>query len=91
VQYEAFLADQHAETCSRCGTHPDDWIDPESGRRWSRPSWRAKATVCQGCAAVNDVKEEADARRSKDDVAALRIQLVQAVDEDDEDPDLHPG
>jgi hypothetical protein len=93
VQFEQLLIEQEVERCSRCGTHPDDWIDPDTGKRWARPKWRTQATICRGCAAVHEAESEATASWTKEDRDSLRIQLVAATDEDDEEPqepDLHP-
>lgn len=43
-----------AETCSGCGTHPDDW-DPAKGGH--RQAYVAKVDRCAGCAAVEQLQE----------------------------------
>ncbi len=52
-----------AETCSGCGTHPDEW-DPAKGG--SRTAYEATQKRCPGCAATEQLQESIAAQKTKD-------------------------
>ena len=47
---KAIAWDRHrAESCNRCGAHPDDWIDPETGRPYDPPPHTFGVERCYSC------------------------------------------
>lgn len=43
--------------CHRCGTFPDDWIDPVTKRPIDPPPHVVDSTRCHGCAALDNMQE----------------------------------
>lgn len=53
--HQAEHAQERAEACGSCGTHPKDW-DPEHGGHPA--AYVAEIISCRGCAAVEKGQEE---------------------------------
>jgi hypothetical protein len=49
--------------CHKCGTIPEDWIDHETGRELDDPPFEPVTRYCQGCATMEDAREEIPADR----------------------------
>ena len=68
-----------AETCSSCGTHPDDW-DPAAGGH--RHAYTAVPTRCAGCAVLEQARlaHDADPHKGRGETVVLkRMPNVEAI------------
>jgi len=66
------LDDQHkavmhqlykAERCGQCGTHHDEWVDPDTGRRRPELPYVAVSRTCWGCEALAQGEKELEELR----------------------------
>lgn len=60
-QHLAFRLDRR-ERCSNCGTRHDEWVNPETKRRWPTDTYEAQVKRCYGCEtlAKAEPKDRAD-------------------------------
>lgn len=61
------VLNERADTCRRCGTRREEWLDAD-GRRISPDPYEAQRVRCPGCATT----EEEDQRWARDTEPALR-------------------
>lgn len=54
---------QKAERCPQCGTHHDEWVDPETGRRRPKPPYVPVPRTCWGCEAIAQGEKDLDELR----------------------------
>jgi len=66
-----------SETCSGCGTHPDEW-DPEKGG--DRHAYAAVESRCPGCAAIEQLQEAVESRPKNERIRGVRVILKQAAE-----------
>lgn len=59
-------------TCPRCGTLPEEWVEPD-GRTVPDPPYIAEAARCYGCAEVEAAT--ADLRKHGGDLDGVTVQL----------------
>jgi hypothetical protein len=61
---EAALAWQAYENrrCGDCGTHPEDWDETQGG---SRDAWRVQPTICEGCVALQQARDNDELRNRR--------------------------
>jgi hypothetical protein len=68
--------------CSHCGTTEADWVDPATRRPHDHPKWEATTFRCYGCAEM-----ELEQKRVPDKEAGVRVVLIRARDDDEEEDD----
>lgn len=71
--------------CFGCGTFPDEWLDPTTGRTVADPPYIAEAVRCYGCAERDAVAGEI--RKAGGDLDGISVRLRPfdpARDEEDE-------
>lgn len=57
IAHEHHLAAREVERCDQCGTHPDDWRDPITGRP-EAVVWEPHVEECEGCARIEAARPE---------------------------------
>lgn len=87
LAYMDWLADSETERCAQCGTRPDDWIDPDTGKTLRDPAWKAEVRECEGCATLADTDGDID---DKDRGFKRAVLVPNLGDDDDDDGWLHP-
>lgn len=77
------------QACGRCGTYPDEWVDPATGMTVGERPYTAEAIKCHGCseleAELKDLRR-AGAEGADLDGVTVRLRLFDP-DRDDEPED----
>lgn len=59
LAYEVFKR----TTCHRCGTIPEDWLDPGTGQEKDDPPFVVSTRYCPGCATLEEARDEIPSSR----------------------------
>ena len=68
--------------CGRCGTLPEEWADPKTGRTVDVPPYVATAVICHGCAEVEGYRKEIEGSLADTDGVTLRLRRFDPVVDD---------
>lgn len=60
------------ETCSQCGTHPDDWDEDAGGHP---RAWVATVHSCKGCAVTDSGQKRLEEKLGPGDRVGLKRQV----------------
>lgn len=64
------------QRCPSCGTVPDDWVDPETGKPHDHQAWAAMTDVCHGCRALD--RKALELPKDEAQRAGVKVRLADA-------------
>lgn len=94
----AWAIDQR-KRCDKCGTYPEDWIDPETKIPYYPPPMYVHSIRCIGCANLENDAEEVRKAHEGDSKGAAGIRfflapeppVVESYDDDDDGEEEEQG